>query len=745
MHFAAPLPWWLTVVVAIGIVGLAVWSYRRPLVPLTTGQRTTLAVLRGLSLAALALFLARPTILVPPTDPHAIVVPVLVDVSRSMRVPDVRQGSATQTRIAEASRLLTSSVLPALSQRFTPEVFTFGESLAPAAAQFGADARHTDLAGAIASVRERYRGRPVAGIVVISDGADTGPADEGESSAGAAVPIFTIGVGSAVAPRDREVVGLSAGDPRLDQATVDLKVSAVSHGFGREPFQLRVLADGRVLDTRRVTPAADGSPIDEVFTVSPDPMKATVYAAEIAPDAGEAIVENNQRSVLVSPAGRKRRVLAIEGAPGFDHSFMARALAHDRGLDLDMVVRKGKNDNGQDTFFVQAGGGRSARLTSGFPTSREALFVYDALIIANVESDFFTRAQMQLVADFVAERGGGLLVLGGRSFAQRGLIGTPLEEVLPLELNDRRGGLARPAYNAERAARPQTVTLTADGENHPIMRIGASAADSARLWAAMPALAASAPLGGPRPGANVLAVTSTPGVGVVPLIAVQRYGRGRSMVFTGEGSWRWKMMLASTDRSYEFFWRQAARWLAGPAPDPVAVTAPESSEPGDTLPLSVEVRDGGFLPVADATVTATLTVPGGEGRPVALRRDGAMAGRFSADFRPDQAGLYRVQAEARRAAAMVGTADKWFYVGGSDRELSDPRLNEGVLRRLARSSGGRYSHGDDTGQIGSWLESAAPAPGQPERRDLWHQPWAFALLIGLLAAEWTLRRRWGLR
>ena len=45
-----------------------------------------------------------------------------------------------------------------------------------------------------------------------------------------------------------------------------------------------------------------------------------------------------------------------------------------------------------------------------------------------------------MAADFVAERGGGLLVLGGRSFAQRGLSGTPLEEVLPVELNDRRGG-----------------------------------------------------------------------------------------------------------------------------------------------------------------------------------------------------------------------------------------------------------------------------------------------------------------
>ena len=38
-----------------------------------------------------------------------------------------------------------------------------------------------------------------------------------------------------------------------------------------------------------------------------------------------------------------------------------------------------------------------------------------------------------------------------------------------------------------------------------------------------------------------------------------------------------------------------------------------------------------------------------------------------------------------------------------------------------------------------------PQSAAPERRDLWHEPWAFALIIALLSAEWILRRRWGLR
>ena len=130
-----------------------------------------------------------------------------------------------------------------------------------------------------------------------------------------------------------------------------------------------------------------------------------------------------------------------------------------------------------------------SKLTSGFPTTRDALFVYDALIIANVESDFFTRAQLQLAADFVSERGGGLLVLGGRSFAQRGLIGTPLEEVLPVELNDRRGGLARASLDPDRCPRHHLVDADAgrrEPSGHADWRVDRG---DARLWAAMPALA----------------------------------------------------------------------------------------------------------------------------------------------------------------------------------------------------------------------------------------------------------------
>jgi uncharacterized membrane protein len=741
MQFASPIPWWLALAAAAGIASLAYVAYRRSTVPLSPARRATLTILRALSLAAILVFLCRPIVMRPPAGGGEIVVPILIDGSRSMRVAD----AGGQPRIARALSLVNGDLLPALTRDYKPELLVFGESLAAADSTSGlaADAPRTDLMGALRAVRDRYRGRPVAGVVVISDGADTGSAHAAADQA--ELPVFAIGVGSADGVADREVMGLTAGDPRLDQASVDLRVAAVARGFGRTPFEVRVLANGRLVESRMIAPAGDGTPVDELFTVLPDPLNATVYSAEIAADPSEAVVENNVRNVLVSPAGRRRRILALQGAPGYDHSFLARVLSVDPGLEIDSIVRKGRNEVGQNTFLVQAEGGRAATLTSGFPETREALYAYDAVIAANIEGDFFTRAQLSLLADFVAERGGGLLVLGGRAFADRGLLGTPLEAVLPLELNDRRGGLPISDLGVARTSAHHTVMVTSEGLAHPVMRLTVPASEARAGWAKLPPLAAVAPLGGPRAGATVLAVTAASSGAVYPLVAVQRYGRGRSMIFSGEASWRWRMLSPIDDRTYEFFWRQSARWLAAASPDPVSIAVPDAVEPGDAIEIVVEARDASYKPAANATVEATVAAPGVDPAALALRREAGEGARHVAPVRFDQPGLYRVRAEARLGGRSLGVAERFVYVGGYDREFTDPRLNEGVLRRLAAASGGRYVSADSASTLPAALRAGVLPEEALEQRDLWHTPWAIALVLALLSAEWVLRRRWGLR
>jgi len=470
---------------------------------------------------------------------------------------------------------------------------------------------------------------------------------------------------------------------------------------------------------------------------------ATVYTVQIPEAAGEVAVENNSRSVLVPPQTGKRRLLVVEGAPGYEHTFLKRALSDDPGLEVDAVVRKGHNDDGRDTFYVQADPSRMAALSSGYPFKRSELFAYDGVIFGNIEADFFTREQLELTSDFIAERGGGLLVLGARSFARQGLAGTALEQALPVDLTDRGSSVALASAQMS-AVEPNTPALTVDGVMHPATRLAVTPEENRQRWAALPALASVANVGGSRPGAQILAVALTAGGTPQPLIAAQRYGQGRSVAFAGEASWRWRMMRPATDTSYETIWRQLARWVTAGAQGPVTIGAISPAVAGITDRISVVVRDADFKPVANAEVAIETTAPNGEKRRMPAALSSPQDGRYAVAMRFDQPGVYKIAAVATRGGTRIGAASRPVLVGGVDLEMTQPRLNEAVLRRLAAETSGRYLRADQVSGLPALLRESRAEAGTPEMRDLWHNGWSLLAIVGLLASEWVARRRVGL-
>jgi hypothetical protein len=263
-----------------------------------------------------------------------------------------------------------------------------------------------------------------------------------------------------------------------------------------------------------------------------------------------------------------------------------------------------------------------------------------------------------------------------------------------------------------------------------------------------------APVGGARPGAQVLAVALTAGGNPQPLIAAQRYGQGRSVAFAGEASWRWRMLRPATDDSYETIWRQLARWVTAGAQGPVTIAAMSPSAAGVTERISVIVRDEDFRPVANAEVAIEVTAPNGEKRALVAALSNPQEGRYTVASRFDQPGVYRVDASARlrqgagaaraSGAEKVMTATRPVLVGGVDLEMTQPRLNEAVLRRLSSDTKGRYISADEADQLPSLVRESRVDAGTPEMRDVWHNGWSLLAIVGLLGAEWVARRRAGL-
>lgn len=736
MTLLAPLPVWALMLIGCAAAWLA-WraaSVRSRRHGAASWRRIALAGLRLIALLAPVVLLMRPVWMASPPGEALRRVAVLVDASKSMELPDAEGVS----RIATAARLVEGRLAPLLRGHSAVDRYTFGTTLRPVGTvtDVQADEASSDLTSAQRALRASSRVRPLSAIVVVSDGAFTSPAPLEPAEPGDP-PIFVVPVGAPVVDNDREILQAEVGDTTVTESSADLTATVISHRATGERVDLLLLADGRPADRREVR-LEPGVPTPVVFQVQPDRDRPTVYALRVTASADEPTTGNNERSLLAPGATRTRRILVVEGAPGFEHSFLKRALERDAGFRVDAVTRKGLDAKGSATFYVQVAPGQEADLARGFPGDRRTLFQYDAVVLANLAA--LSREQAELTAAFVGERGGGLLLLGSRTFAPDGLVGGSLRPLLPVDLSSRSWDVARAAGTGTRIGQ---VTVTPDGLRHPVMRLGDGDPEAIRArWAALPPLSATASVGGPSPGATVLATFDGPGGVVRPALAVQRYGEGRVAAFTGEASWRWRMHMPSDDRTYETFWRQAVRWVAASAEPPVSASA--TIEEGGDGRLRIRVRDDEFRAIRDAHVEVRVAPPGAAEYSLTARPDPAREGDYEVRFDGSQPGLYSLGVEARTSGRLAGTAETAALGGGTSLELRDPRRRDDALAAVARAGGGRVLDPGSLDELPSLL-GVAVSRDRFEPREAWHSPWVFLFVAVALSLEWALRRRWGLR
>lgn len=735
--FSAPWPIYVAAVVGVAVLVPTVLLYGRARGKSTPADRMVLAGLRTLALALILFSLFRPVLVLSTVVPQKNFLGILLDDSRSMRLADMA-GAPRSTFIAEHFGPEGSAMLSALADKFLLRFFRFSSDAERIddVTQMGFAGNKTDLGRALNRGRQELASVPLAGLVVVTDGADNThePLEESLMALRArSVPVYSVGLGQEEFDRDIEVSRVETPRSVLLGASLVVDVMVTQTGYTGSSVDLIVEDAGRIVNTQRVELPREG----EVATVR-IPFKATepgprVFGFRIAPLQGEQVTENNEQEALIVVEDRREKILYFEGEPRWEIGKMRRAVKDDENLEVTLLVRTADNKYYRILFDNP-----NDELVGGFPDTREELFEYQGLIIGSVEASFFTLDQLRMIADFVSQRGGGLLMLGGRrAFAEGGYAETPIADVLPVVLDD--------VDSEGDFVGEVQVEVTPSGRTHPITQIAETIEESAARWSELPPLAVVNRLRDIKPGATTLLQGDGSGISGQVVLAYQRYGRGRALVLPVKDVWAWQMLMPLEDMTHETFWRQLLRWMLSGVPDRVRVT-PVADRVASDEPMELlgEVEDNTYLKVNNTSVVARVTAPSGAVDSLPLDWTVDRDGEYRAAFMPREEGLHKVELSALENGEYLASDAAYVRVQDPAREFFGSEMQGATLRRVADETGGRFYTPATVGTLPEDISFTESGTTVIEQRDLWDMPVIFILVMLLISAEWGYRRLRGL-
>jgi uncharacterized membrane protein len=761
--------WGLGTVVVLGLLGALVlglsWYDLRDM---TRARRWSLIVLRLAVYGLAVLVLLEPALELKNVTRVKNHVAVLVDNSRSQSLKVDEEGT---TRLDRARAALQEDGLGQLlgtpHEDHVFDVFTFGADLKPstlAEAQsqgLRADQDDTKLLEALEEATRRIGKRDLGGVIILSDGIDGGklggrvrrgePLDD-ETEAflqRLEAPVHTLATASSEGLKDLSVERVHYDDFAFVRNKISIDVTLKVVGFEPERIPVTLRREGQILQTREVEVGPDATEYKLSFELVPQQIGKEIYTISAPAYAGEALVENNRKDIVLKIIRDKIRALHVVGRPSWDERFLRQLLKRNPNVDLVsfFILRTSEN--------AQVGGNDELSLIP-FPTRElfeEELGSFDLVIFQNFNFRPYNVEQyLGRVAQYVRDGGGFVMVGGDLSFTSGAYQGTPIEGVLPVLL-------APPGpREALVSEAPFQLQLTDAGQRHPITQLTFDPGANVERWSKLPALEGANLVLGPRPGATVLATHPNLKAGgqPMPVIAIQEVGKGRSMAVTTDSTWSWGfygVARGGTTQPYHTFWSSAMRWLIkDPELKLIKVDIDAATvAPGSDVPLTVSVAKPDYTPAADVEGTLELrrtpleTLVGEQAEPPApiiqsFKTDSR--GRFEFTLPHVESGAYTVKASARTEAGELTDQDL-FLVTLDSQELRTIEPREDLLQLLAKASGGDFHRLPDLDRAPSFKEARVEQVNRRKVIDLWDTLWMLVLICGLLGAEWSLRRRWG--
>ena len=760
------------VLMVLGAVCLGLWFYSGYGIAAGRRRRLVLGGLRAGLIGFLVLLLFEPVVELSANVARRSGLLVLVDASQSMRLADSRASEADcrraamargivgldqrdaqvtmrlRERVGRPKRLeLAASLLGpdgvGLLRQWGAEhqvhLYRFGRDLGEVDRSEGislqqlalgeqqADA--TQLGAALRQAAERHVGQNLAGIVVLTDGANnTGPDPVaiarrlGQQQ----LPVYCIGLGAS-APDDVQIKSALVQEVVFPRDRVPVRVTINSSGYRGRPTVVKLLLNDRTVASRAVN--LNGGTQFETFEFQPE--ASDVGTAQLRVTIGalpdEATLENNQWSRSIVITDKRIRVLYIEGKPRWEYRYLRRVLQRDQRIEVDYYMTEG------DPRLAE----NASNYLSQFPEDAAKAYSYDLVILGDVPSSVFSDRQIQRIEELVSRQGGALLMIAGRQFAPVSYRGTAIEKMLPVRLGD----ASKPWLAVPDSVYPQ---LTLSGERSGVARVGDRPGEDRLIWKRVAPLERLADLQGAKPGAAVWVTLSDSSVSseVYPLVAWHRYGAGRCLYVGCDALWRLRLRTGSL--YHERFWSQSiqfvalARLLAGRDRTRLE-TDKRRYVTGEPVRVYATVQDEAWEPLVAEDYTVVLRPMDSDRarREVKLAAVPERDGIFEATLNNLREGQYAIEPAEGGEQEVVAK----FAVEAASVEFRESALQVETLKNIAEASGGKFARPDALPEFLEALKSNSSVVRRKIKLELWDLPLAYILVILWAGTEWYLRRQ----
>lgn len=772
------------IVIGTILTFLVLWNYSK-----SGGKQIRTAwlgvTLKLLAIALLAVCLLQPMQRGQRPRPRANLLPVVVDTSVSMDLKVGRSEESWRDRI-EAEMSADSTIFASIAQSFETRIYGFDKRLASASevADLRRGGTGSRLVENLDELTRRLDGRPVAGALLMTDGNTPGASHDLEDLPKFTFPIYPVIPTQSTGMNDLRITATTVRQTNFEISPVTLAVQFAIDGSFSDDVVARLtdVADQTVVEEKKTSLPAGEKTFNVSFQFRPTDIGLRFYRVDLfreadrdAMDNRDALIEqnssettlvNNTRLIAVDRRSGPYRVLYVAGRPNWEFKFLRRAVTEDAEVELTALIRmankepkfsfrdkevsstnplfQGLGDDAEETaeqydepVMIRIGVKETDELVAGFPKTEEDLFYFDALILDDIETEFFSQDQLDMIRRFVSSRGGGLLMLGGQEmFDGRAFADSFLGDLSPVYTA--RGDLG--------PAEKYSVNLTREGMLQPWMRLRQTAAEESKRLRMMPAFDSVNAVGSLKPGAYQMATVTGSDGQPQPAIAVQRFGKGKVGAVTIGDLWRWTMRPdpENPDDSAQY-WRQLTRWLVGDVPRRADLSAKPSPANDDSMVLRIDAYDEAFLPLENPTITINVVKPDGQSLTLDAKPIGEIPGVFTAAYYDDQHGQYVATAEVRSDdGQLIGTPRAGWTRQIAGREFDTIGINRPLLERIAKESGGELIKEEDLELFSRRLKSEKVPVMETWVYPLWHRGWVIALALGCLCGEWGLRRLKGL-